>query len=487
MRYIDAPKVQNVTSILSFLSLRNRFSAFLIHLILWQPTTNYAKVYYNKKEEVRFMNTKIGIRKWLSFIIAGFVGQLAWAIENNYFNLYVFDCTKEYTFIPIMVAASAAAATLTTLLMGALSDRLGKRKAFISFGYILWGISIILFAFLDPKSNFNIVASSTMMSGTMIVIMDCVMTFFGSTANDASFNAFVTDNTEESYRGKVESVLSILPLISMIAVVGLAGALTKDGVVNWSIFFYVFGGLTAVVGIVCIFLLPKDVCVPNKEEPYIKNIFYGFRPSVIKNNAILYLTLVTFAVFSIGIQVFMPYLMVYIQNVLKITDLNFTITLGVVLITASAITVVFGLFMDRIGKNKIMIPAILLAVVGAIIFGLVHTQVGVMIAGIILMSGFMIGTAVLGAKVRDYTPEKEVGLFQGVRMIFLVLIPMVTGPYIGQGVSYINKTEYVNEYSKTVVAPNNLIFIFAGIVIALAVIPAVFVLLKEKKKNEATA
>ena len=434
------------------------------------------------------MNTKIGIRKWLSFIIAGFVGQLAWAIENNYFNLYVFDCTKQYSFIPIMTAASAAAATLTTLLMGALSDRLGKRKIFISLGYILWGLSIIAFAWLDPKSSFNIVASSVMMSGTMIVIMDCVMTFFGSTANDASFNAFVTDNTEESYRGKVESVLSILPLISMIAVVGLAGALTKDSVVNWSLFFYIFGGLTTVVGIVCIFLLPKDVCVPNKEEPYIKNIFYGFRPSVIKNNAILYLVLITFAVFSIGIQVFMPYLMVYIQNVLEIKDLNFTITLGVVLITASIATVVFGLFMDRIGKNKVMLPAIGVAVIGAITFGLVKTQIGVMICGTILMIGFMVGTAVFGAKIRDYTPEKEVGLFQGVRMIFLVLIPMVTGPYIGMAASYINKTEYVNEYGNTVVAPNQFIFIFAGIVIALAVIPALLVLKKEKDaRNEVPA
>ena len=106
------------------------------------------------------MNNKVGIRKWLSFIVAGFVGQLAWAIENNFFNLYVFECTENYNFIPAMVAASAAAATLTTLLMGALSDRLGKRKAFISFGYILWGISIILFAFLDPHSKLSIVAGS---------------------------------------------------------------------------------------------------------------------------------------------------------------------------------------------------------------------------------------------------------------------------------------------------------------------------------------
>ena len=253
------------------------------------------------------MKSKIGIRQWLTFIVAGFVGQLAWAIENNYLNLYVFECSNKTFFIPIMTAASAAAATITTLLMGALSDRLGKRKAFISLGYILWGVSIILFAFLNPASKFNIVASTGMVAGVMIVIMDCVMTFFGSTANDASFNAYVTDNTETSNRGKVESVLSILPLISMIAVVGLAGALTVDGAVNWTIFFFIFGGLTTVVGIVCIFLIPKENLEPNKEEPYIKNIFYGFRPSVIKSNFMLYIVLITFMLFSIGIQVVMPY------------------------------------------------------------------------------------------------------------------------------------------------------------------------------------
>lgn len=426
------------------------------------------------------MNDKIGIRRWLSFIIAGFVGQLAWAIENNYFNLYVFDCTQEYIFIPIMTAASAVAATLTTLLMGALSDRLGKRKAFVSFGYILWGISIIMFAFLDPKSKMSIVAGSTLLAGTMIVIMDCVMTFFGSTANDAAFNAFVTDNTTNNNRAKVESVLSVLPLIGLIAVVGLGGALTKDNHVNWPIFFYIFGGLTALVGVVCIFLLPKDVVTPNKEEPYIKNIFYGFRPSVIKNNVILYLILITFSVFSIGIQVFMPYLMVYVQQVLEIKDLSFTITLGVVLIVASIITVVFGLFMDRIGKDKIIIPAIAITVIGGVTMFFIKTMVGVMIGGTVLMTGYMVGTAILGAKIRDYTPKNEVGLFQGVRMIFFVMIPMVTGPYIGQGVSYINKMEYVNEYGKTVVQPNSFIFLFAAIVIALAVIPTIIMFKKEK-------
>lgn len=431
---------------------------------------------------------KLGIRKWLSFIVAGLVGQLAWAIENNYLNVYVYTCTQQTTFIPIMTAASAAAATITTLLMGALSDRLGKRKAFISFGYILWGISIILFAFLDPNSSLNIVASSAMASGTMIVIMDCVMTFFGSTANDAAFNAFVTDNTEESNRGKVESVLSVLPLVSMIAVVLVGGIFNcTAGATDprWDIFFYLFGGLTTLAGIGCIFLLPKDVKEPNKDEPYFKNIFYGFRPKVIKDNKTLYVVLLAFMVFNMAIQVFMPYLMVYIQQGLGIIEGDFTITLGVVLVVACIITVVFGLFMDKIGKNRIIIPALAVGALGGVLMFFAKEQVMVIIGAIVLMVGYLVGTAVLGAKVRDYTPEKEVGLFQGIRMVFVVLLPMVTGPFIGQGLSYINAINYVNEYGETVIQPNNYIFLGASAIFLLAVIPVVIYIKMEKKNAQA--
>ena len=427
---------------------------------------------------------KLGIRKWLSFIVAGFIGQLAWAIENNYLNVYVFDCTHNYDFIPIMVALSAATATITTLLMGALSDRLGKRKLFISAGYIIWGISIILFAFLDPNSPATFVAHAANVSGALIVVMDCVMTFFGSTANDAAFNAFVTDNTEESNRGKVESVLSILPLIAMIAVVLLQGMLVRQIAENqndWSLFFYVFGGLTTLVGIICIFLLPKDVKGPNKEEPYIKNIFYGFRPSVVKKNPNLYIVLIAFCVFSIGIQVFMPYFMVYIQKVLKFDLVS---AAGPILGTACVVTVAIGVFMDKIGKHKVILGALGATILGAMLLFFFVDLVGVIIGGIILMSGFLLATAVFGAKIRDYTPEKEVGLFQGIRMIFAVLIPMVTGPYIGQGASYINGTIYVDDFGQQSIQPNQYIFLFTAIVMLLVLIP-LFILIKKEKQDEA--
>ena len=439
------------------------------------------------------MENKLGLKKWLSFILAGFVGQLAWAIENNYFNVYVFDCTHNYDFITWMVIASAATATITTLLMGAVSDRLGKRKALISFGYILWGISILLFAFLNPSSSFNIVANNIFLAGTMIVIMDCVMTFFGSTANDAAFNAMVTDNTNDNNRARVESVLSVLPLLALIAVIVVAGFFVDVEAgqeKHWEIFFYIFGGITLLVGVISLFIIPKDIIAPNKTENYWSNVVYGFRPKVIKNNPILYITLIAFMVFNIGLQVFMPYFILYVQNVLGIVGDSFTISLGIVLLGASAITVVFGLFMDRIGKNKIMIPALTVGAIGGVIIFFIPaaqgigTNVGLIIGGIVLMTGYLVSTAVLGAKVRDYTPEKEVGLFQGIRMLFTVLIPMIIGPLIGRGLCYIGGEPYQNEFEQWVYPPNKWLFFVTGVIFALAVIPVIIMIRKERKIKE---
>ena len=432
---------------------------------------------------------KLGIRNWITFIMIGLIGQFAWTIENMYLNRYLFEIVQNAELVPVMVALSAVAATLTTLLMGALSDRLGKRKLFISFGYIIWGVTILLFPLARVIAESAIITNALFLAGVFIVIMDCLMTFFGSTANDACFNAYVTDTTNTNNRGKVESILSILPLVSMLVIFGgMESIIASDTFDGWLVFFIIIGAITLIAGIVNIFVMPKDTLKPNKEEPYFKNIFYGFRPSVIKKNVMLYVCLIAFMLFSIAIQVFFPYFIIYIDKGLGIQGFDFILTLGIVLVLACIITVVFGLFMDKLGKSRIMIPALGVTIVGAILMFFLKEQIGVMIGGTILMSGYMVSTAVLNAKIRDYTPEKEAGLFQGVRMIFSVCVPMVTGPFIGEAL-YKATTDannlYENDYGEMVIIPNEWIFLGAAIVLVVAVASLIFIIIKENKMKKA--
>ena len=120
------------------------------------------------------LKTKLKGKTWLVIIIISLFGQVAWAIENNFFNLYIRDVFgANLNQIALMVSLSAIAATLTTLFIGALSDKLGKRKVFIATGYILWGITIICFALLQQFADSLSVVTGTSFTtiGVSLVII----------------------------------------------------------------------------------------------------------------------------------------------------------------------------------------------------------------------------------------------------------------------------------------------------------------------------
>lgn len=422
---------------------------------------------------------KITGRMWAVFIIAGLVGQFAWTIENMYFNVYLYNTISTDPFmISAMVAASAVAATATTLLMGALSDKSGRRKIFICGGYIIWGLSTASFGFItvENAARWFPAASAVYAAAVMVIVMDCIMTFFGSTANDAAFNAYITDSTAEDNRGRVESVLATLPLISMLVIFGGFDFLTQQG--KWQQFFSIFGLLVTLTGIALIFII-KEKPLPKKEGNYFANIIYGFRPSVIKSNKILYIALCALCVFSVAVQIFLPYLIIYIQNYLKID--NYALVLGIVLIFASVISVLSGKILDKKGRLNCVLPAGIVFFAGLLGMFFARGMVAVIIAGCVMMSGYMILTAILSATVRDFTPKAETGLFQGIRMIFAVMLPMIIGPFIGAAVIG-NSAETYTDLGVVKSVPTPYIFLAAAVVL-LVVIPFVVKLKKSSAKD----
>ncbi|MBR0160278.1 MAG: MFS transporter [Oscillospiraceae bacterium] len=419
------------------------------------------------------MNSKLSGRVLASLIIFSLIGQIAWVVENMYFNVFIYKMFRaNAAAISTMVSASAVAATLTTILMGALSDKVGKRKLFITGGYIVWGISILAFALIrmDILTGITGSALEAMSLGvSLVIIMDCVMTFFGSTANDACFNAWLTDSTNEGSRGKAEGINSMMPLLAVLVVFGGFMGFDLDKAESWTLIYLIIGGVVLFSGLLGIFLLEDPKLTPQKNDSLLGTVIYGFRPNVIRENRALYHTLLSFVLFSISIQVFMPYLILYYTVGLRLD--NYVLILAPAIILASVVTFVYGRIYDRFGYSRTVIPTILLLMAGYTLLYFFRQIPPVFIGTFLMLSGYLSGMAVFGAMIRDNTPAGKAGRFQGLRIFSQVLIPGVIGPWIGAFVLR-NADTILNDDGTRSFIPNQSIFLaaFVAAVVALAAV-----------------
>ena len=424
-------------------------------------------------------------RFYLALVIFCLTGQVAWTVENMYFNVFIykmFHASAEA--ISSMVAASAIAATVTTLLIGALSDKLGKRKIFICGGYILWGISIWSFALIRMdviNALFPAAVSAASVGVSLVIIMDCVMTFFGSTANDACFNAWLTDVTEEGDRGKVEGINAMMPLVSILVVFGGFMSFNLDLAESWVTIFNIIGIVVIAIGISGIFLIQEPEVKTEDNQSYFGNIFYGFRPSVISSNRMLYFTLGAMAVFNISIQVLMPYLILYYTVALGMD--NYVLIFAPAILVAAIFTALYGKVYDRKGFGFAIVPTLVLLMVGYVGLYFFRTTVPVFISSLLMMCGFLGTGAMLGAKVRTHTPENKSGMFQGLRIVAQVLIPGIIGPAIGAKV-LANADTILNDDGTTSIIPNANIFLVALIVVLFVWVVMIPLYKKEKTNVE---
>lgn len=402
----------------------------------------------------------LGAKVWISVLVFGLFGQIAWIVENMYFNVFMDRTVTTNPFaVQMMVALSAIVSTLATLFAGTFSDRKGKRKIIVGIGYIVWGLTVMSFALISVKNTgavFGLTGKSAiLMTVALIVVMDCVMSLVGSVANDAAFNAWVTDVTDTTNRGKAEGVLAVMPILAMAAVFGgldfltqdtfrytdgTTGSVFKEGAVklssgNWTLFFIILGTVVSAAGILGIVMMKDKKDLKPVEVSY-KDIWYGFRPSVIKDNKILYLAYGAMALVGIANNSYLPYLIMYVERTLGIA--NYIIPVAVIIVLSGGLSVVFGILYDKFGRLKFLFPVYAAYIVGALMLFLFSPlvfkngvpMVLIIIGGFILMGANLAISAILTATVRDYTPEDKVGQFQGVRMVFWVLIPMVIGPLL---------------------------------------------------------
>ncbi len=428
---------------------------------------------------------KLSSKFWIALTIFSLVGQVAWVVENMYFNVFIYKMFHASAAdISAMVSASAIAATLTTILIGALSDKIGKRKIFICSGYILWGISIWSFSLIQIdviEKWIPLSVSAATIGVSLVIIMDCVMTFFGSAANDACFNAWLTDVTDDTNRGAAEGINSMMPLVAILVVFGGFMSFDLNQATSWAIIYRSIGTVVFLLGILGIFLI-KDVPVDTSlNQNYFGNIFYGFRPSVIKKNTIFYMVLIAFATFCISIQIFMPYLILYYNVSLQMD--NYVLIMAPAVIVAAIVTALYGRIYDKYGFKIAVMPAVITLMLGYVLLYFYRTTTMVFVGSLFMMSGYLMGMAVFGAMLRDYTPENRAGMFQGLRIVGQVLVPGIVGPWIGSQVLR-NAEMIVNEDGTSSFIPNENIFLAAFIAACVIwlVLAVIFNLIKKTKE-----
>jgi MFS family permease len=406
-------------------------------------------------------------RTWFAVSILGFLGSLAWGVENQFFNLFVYnEITPDPRPISWMVAASAVTATLASIFMGALSDRVRYkwgRKPFLLIGYILWGVTTAIFptAAYIPTIGLAIFFA---------ILFDCVMTFFGSSANDSVFHAYVADITTVNNRGRVMGVLEILTWVAMLVVYGGSGMIIQA--FGYYAFFYIIGGLVLVLGLVASYIL-KEPPLPKTPPAgtYISQILDTFKWSALKEHKSLLLLLCSITLWGVAQQVFFPYLMIYIEHGLHTPTAEASmIIFFAILIGGIALAYPLGLLVDKIGRKKVALYAIIGEMIGLIAFSLARSTFLLTITGILWiapLSAWMIATS---SWSKDLFPEEKRGQFGGYVILFSVAFTMILGPFLGSWLitSFGNQTVIDG---KAAFVPTSLIFQVAAIATLLAAIP----------------
>ena len=321
----------------------------------------------------------------------------------------------------------------------------------------------------------------------------------------------MTDTTNTGNRGKTEAFLSILASAAYVVVFlpfeafgitankyydaagnqvtsPVEGGTTVTG--NWLLFYLLIGGLVLASAIAGFFILKDSPELkPQRKMPF-KELFYGFRPSVVKRNKYLYLVFATLAIEMMANNCFFNYLIIYLENTMRCADYlwgGYLIPMGLIYGLGMGAGLIVGVLLDkRSDKAKFILPGIVVAVIGAVgmyFFSPDFMETGqamlwlFCLAALVQATGHSIVTVVCLATIRNLTPQGKVGRFQGIRMVFYVALPMALGSIVSGVVSSGDRyiTGY-DEFGHAVYTCPPIIFLLTAIVSVFAVIPTIFLM-----------
>jgi MFS family permease len=409
----------------------------------------------------------------ISVTLLSLAGQIAWAVENQFYNDFI-DETLIAMGVPefgpiaitLLVNITTCVGTLATILMGSYSDVIGKRKPILLYGFIFWAITTSLFPLsaLFNTYGFGVVVFTA-------ILFDSIMTFFGGMSLNAGFNAYVTDVTTLKNRSKAMGIAQITVLASLVIVYGALGMLIDF--IEYYMFFILVGILVGVIGLIGV----KKTREPKGLEPMNISTFQHIKNTFRKKSSVNYKNFLTVLLvicsWQIGLNVFFPYLIIFLKHTLGNRMMALMI-LFVALLISIMFSYPLGKLTNKLGRKRMTLISTLLFSLGMFFIGLSPELITLLLSGIMTFVFYTALSISTFTWVKDLYPSEGRGQFSGYWNLFSGTIPMIIGPIIGGIIAFNFGIKDIDSAGRTVFIPPDMLFFVAALVTLITLIPLIF-------------
>ncbi len=371
------------------------------------------------------MSEKVPRNILLRIIFLSLAGEIAWAVENQYYNVFLYnEISATPIYVSLMVAITTTVGTIATIIMGSLSDVKGRRKPFLLYGYIFWAITTAIFplsaSFIPIGVGFAIFIA---------ILFDSIMTFFGATAKNASLNAYITDVTTVENRGKAMSVAQMMVLVSLLVVYGGAGPLINS--LGYYAFFYLTGFLVGLFGILGSIGMTEPTNINRLEVSVFNHIKNTFKRSNLSGSKNFFIVLAIIGCWGISLNICFPFLIIYLNHYIGLNVLISSLLMFIALAISIILAYPLGILIDKVGRKKITFISTFLFSLSLFLFGLSDNELTLVITGTMWLVFYTSLSVATFTWAKDLYPSESRGQFSGYWNLFSGTIPMVIGPLIG--------------------------------------------------------
>ena len=290
------------------------------------------------------------------------------------------------------------------------------------------------------------------------MIADAIMSFFGSMGNDVGFNTWINDHMNDDNRGQLGGALATQPVIGTIAGTVLGGMLVGADD-NYMRLFLVMGILVILFGIYCLFAM-KDApgLKESKRGSFGQQFFSIFNvKEYVKLKELVWVNW-SLAVYFIAFNMYFTHLGNYMIYYLGFTADMMGYMEGIGLVLAMLAVIPSTKIINQGKIPGLCQVAVFLNCIGVGMLGLlvrpenVNTQTlwnPVLLLGIFVLGlGYMLFLQAITVWGKQLYPEDARGQFEGIRIVFFVLIPMIVAPMISNPI-IMRSGKFVDSYGFT--------------------------------------